>query len=150
MRRVSWSDTQLVSEHFYPKYDYSDYDDVEREEDNKNRFKAALSKENSGLSHRLHPSLRRNNDTDGYGYGGFSPTSPPPRITAPESSLSSFVPKTLAGHSPQMFSGYSDTHTEAEDSRGQENGLPDTLESGQEQSDAFYADLTSNTAALLW
>ena len=150
MRRVSWSDSQLVSEHYYPKYDYSDYDDLEREEENKNRFKAALAKENSGLSHRLHPSLlRRTSDTDDYGYG-FSPTSPPPRSTTPESSLSSFVPKTLAGHSPQMFSSYSDTHTEAEDNKGQENGLPDTLESVQEQSDDFYADLASNTAALLW
>lgn len=151
MRRVSWSDTQLVSEHYYPKYDYSDYDDIEREEDNKNRFLAALAKENSGLSHRLHPSLRRNNDTDGYGYGGFSPTSPASRSTTTENSLGSFVPKTLSGHSPQMFSGYTDPEVKKDDKQAEQNGLPEELETVQEQTDDFYANFTSsNTAALLW
>ena len=150
MRRVSWSDTQLVSEHYYPKYDYSDYDDIEREEANKNKFMAALAKENSGLSHRLHPSLRHNNDSDGYGYGGFSPTSPSPRNTTSENSLSSFVPKTLSGHSPQMLAGYTDLNPDAH-IQAEENGLPEELETVQEQTDDFYDDFTSsNTAALLW
>ncbi len=150
MRRVSWSDSQLVSEHFYPKYDYSDYDDIEREQENKNKFMTALAKENSGLSHRLHPSLRRNNDTDAYGYGGFSPTSTSPRTTTPDNSLSSFVPKTLSGHSLQMLSGYTDINPQTGGNNEEVNESPQELETVQEQTDDFYADLTSNTAALLW
>ena len=152
MRRVSWSDTQLVSEYFYPKYDYSDYEDIEREEANKNQFMAALAKENSGLSHRLHPSLlQRKNDTDSYGYGSYNSTSPPARTTPSENSFSSFVPKALSGHSPQLFSGYADPIPEVRSTeKAEENGLLEELDSVPEQTDDFYADLATNTAALLW
>jgi hypothetical protein len=140
MRRVSWSDTHLVLEHYYPKYDYSDYDDIEQE----NAVKSS-STENSGLSHRLHPSLRNNNESDPYGYG-FNPVVSPRSHTS-ENSLSTFVPKALSSYSqsPQVSPTYSDRDQVVSTNNS-------TLEevTPEEENDDFYADLTSNTAALLW
>lgn len=102
------------------------------------------SNENSGLSHRLHPSLRRNSDTDPYAYGFTSPKSP-----TPDNSLSSFVPKTLSSYSPQLLADYSTPQPVL--NGGVVHGttaLP--LDKVDEQMEDFYVDLTSNTAALLW
>ena len=141
MRRVSWSDTHLVMEHFYPKYDYSDYEEAE-----KDVASNPASTENSGLSHRLHPSLRPSNASDPYAYG-FSSTGSP-RSPSSDNSLSTFVPKALSAYSqaPQISSSYSDRNQVAADdnSRRLEEVMP------EEETDDFYADLTSNTAALLW
>lgn len=121
-------------EHFYPKYDYSDYDEIEHASD-------SPSTENSGLSHRLHPSLRPN-ESDPYGYGFNSSKSPPSN-----SSLSTFVPKALSSFSPQTVSGYSDRNqvVAANDTNRTIEEVP-----VDEETDDYYADLTSNTAALLW
>lgn len=136
MRRVSWSDTQLTSEHCYPKYDYSDYDDIDQERSSRNSINV-----NSGLSHRLHPSLRPN-ESDPYGYGFTSPASP--RSTTADNSLSTFVPKALSTYSPQILSSYLQEV-------GVHNGATETLEEElEDQTNDFYADLNSNTAALLW
>lgn len=40
----------MHTEHTYPKYDYADYDELNEEDENK-------SKDNSVLSHPIHPSL---------------------------------------------------------------------------------------------
>lgn len=142
MRRVSWSDTQLESKHYYPKYDYSDYEEIEQEH-TKN---ASTFHKNSGLSQRLHPSLRQN-DTNSYGYG-FGSSGSPWSPTA-ENSLSAFVPKTLT-YSPQILGDYSQpprTASVADERVREEEESGQTVE---EQDNDFYADLTSNTAALLW
>lgn len=144
MRRVSWSDTNLVLEHYYPKYDYSDYEEVERDVNSDTSNLA--STENSGLSHRLHPSLRPSTDSDPYSYGFSSGVSS--RSPASDNSLSTFVPKALSAYSqsPQILSSYSDRNQVAANdiSRPLEEVTP------EEETDDFYADLTSNTAALLW
>ena len=136
MRRVSWSDTQLTSEHFYPKYDYSDYDDIDQENSSGSSKNA-----NSGLSHRLHPSLRPN-DSDPYGYGFTSPASP--RSATADNSLSTFVPKALSTYTPQILSSYSQ---EVDVNNSTTGTLEEEVE---DQTNDFYADLNSNTAALLW
>ncbi len=100
---------------------------------------------NSGLAQRLHPSLRKNDDSDPYGYGFSSPVSP--RSPPAENSLSTFVPKGLSSYSPQILSGYSDLSEEGandQDDRSLQEVIP------EEETDDFYADLASNTAALLW
>lgn len=124
-----------MSEHFYPKYDYSDYEDAEEAPTSSGPPSTA----NSGLSHRLHPSLRPNNESDPYAYGfgsALSPRSPPA-----DNSLSTFVPKAL---SSQIVSSYSDHHLEVAT-----NGAIEEV-AVEEETDDFYADLASNTAALLW
>lgn len=142
MRRVSWSDTQLVSEHFYPKYDYSDYEEIEEEQTQV----TTSSKGNSGLSHRVHPSLRQSGDADPYGYE-FTSTSP--RSQTSDSSLSSFVPKSLSAYSP---SGYTAPESSPKANGNHELEVDGAQEPQQteQQTDDYYADLTSNTAALLW
>lgn len=142
MRRVSWSETHFVSEHFYPKYDYSDYDDIEQEnEELDSPATTPMAKKNLGLSHRVHPSLRPTNTSDDpYSYSFTSPTSP--RSTAPNSSLSSFVPKTISSYTPQ--------YTAEDHSPMTNGGSPVSHEPLEQNTDDFYADLTSNTAALLW
>lgn len=128
-----------MSEHFYPKYDYSDYEDIEHGETS-----SPPSTENSGLSHRLHPSLRPNNESDPYAYGfgsAHSPRSPPS-----DTSLNTFVPKALSSYSPQTVSSYSDRKQEA--TADESNMIIEVAV--EEETDDFYADLASNTAALLW
>lgn len=125
-------------EHFYPKYDYSDYDEIEQDDTSK-----PPSTKNSGLSHRLHPSLRPSNESDPYSYGFGSTVSP--RSPTHDNSLSTFVPKALSGYSqsPEILSDRN--HAVVNDNSR-------TLEeaTAEEEADDFYTDLTSNTAALLW
>lgn len=138
MRRVSWSDTNLVSEHYYPKYDYSDYEEIEQENHN--------SSEDVGFSHKLHPSLRPvNTQSDPYkNYTNFSTA--PMNGMGSEGSLSTFTPSSLSSYAPRILAGYSDINTtDTEDSTPANTGaIP------EEQTEDFYADVTSNTAALLW
>jgi len=47
---VSWNEDQIITEHTYPKYDYTDYDDLNEEAENE-------SKEEPVFSHPIHPSL---------------------------------------------------------------------------------------------
>lgn len=136
MRRVSWSETQFVSEHSYPKYDYSDYDTIEQEETNEDP--PTTSNKNLGLSHRVHPSLRPN-DPYSYNFSGS------PRSQPSDGSLSTFMPKGLSSYTP---------HYTAVDHSPMENGdsqvSQEPLDQPEQHTDTFYADLTSNTAALLW
>lgn len=139
MRRVSWSETHFVLEHTYPKYDYSDYEEIQQETNGD--CATVSSGENLGLSHRVHPSLRPANETDPYSYGFTSPT--PTKNTAAGSSLGSFVPKTLSSYTPQF--------TPLSNSPMAEQIAEEPLDQPEQQADDFYgADLTSNTAALLW
>ena len=138
---MSWSETHFVSEHFYPKYDYSDYDDIEQERNGESP--APSSKGNLGLSHRVHPSLRPSSDADPYSYSFTSPSSP--RSPSSDSSLSSFVPKGLSSYTPH-YSPVEHSNIQPDSSHMEE----EPFQPSEQQVDDYYPDLTSNTAALLW
>ena len=148
LRRVSWSDSALISEYYYPKYNYSDYEEIHEE------TPQISSHENSGLSQRLHPSLRLSNDTnsDPYHYG-YSPSASP-KSGSSESSLANFIPSSLSSYSPRILANYSDP-IESSDAATEEAGISITgstqmSPTNEVDTDDFYAGLTSNTAALLW
>ena len=160
LRRVSFSDSNLEIEHFYPKYDYSDYEDIEQElPDIFGRSKLR----NAGLSHRLHPSLRTDNDTnsDTYRYGGgfnsssSNPASSPSPPAAPEShatngilsggGLSSYTPSMLSPFDAFTASPISSPIKEEETSSSTEVEQVD----GNSEDD-YYSSLNADTAALLW
>lgn len=162
-RRVAFSETDLTVEHYYPKYDYSDYEDIQ--EDNvttsfsfsfwkSKEIVETASDDESGLSQRLHPSLRSPEpDPDTYRYS-------PSR----DSTSGVTSPPTLQTYKPSILSGYGSslqqTYTEA-----MENGTPEEESSNSfEETDSsghimpaegsslsnFYASLSSDTAAMLW
>jgi len=125
-----------VSEHFYPKYDYADYDDMEEED--------RTASDNSGLSHPVHPSLQAVNETDRY-ENGFNST---PWNQSFDSSLSSFVPKTLSSYGTNLLA---DSYTEPEPEPA--GGAIEESEAQQQvdgQADDYYGDVGSGTPALLW
>ncbi len=128
MRRVSWSDSQLTSEHVYPKYDYSDYEEVEQPS-------------SSVLSHRLHPSLLPPSDGDPY-TAGFNPPG-----YSQGGSLSNFVPSSL---SPTVMEDNYEFSFQ-EESKNEDKSSP-PVDNGPAEHDYsdYYSDQTSNAAALLW
>lgn len=134
LRRVSWSDSNLVMQHTYPKYDYSDYDDLEQKEPS--------SMDNSIFSHRLHPSLRQVNDSssaDPY-ISSFSPSG-----YMQGGSLGNFVPSSLA---PGLLG--SDGYAELSPSQEDEEDMADVSLHSDDLTNEYYTDQTSNAAALLW
>ena len=163
-------------EHYYPKYDYSDYEDIQDNEvstgfsfsfwKSKIAVEAVDSEEQNGLSQRLHPSLLSPEpDPDTYRYSPSrdpAPTSPPPRDhTSPSTST------TLHNYKPSILSSYGQDGGDSLQqtySRAMENG---TVEEEREERDGgggggylmpaegtsvsnFYASLSSDTAAMLW
>ena len=159
LRRVSFSDSNLHTEHFYPKYDYSDYEDIEQElPDIFGRGKLR----NSGLSHRLHPSLRVDNDVDSdayrYGFNSNSSnnlSSPPPSSSdlpsnGVEGGLSSYKPSMLSPFdSLASFNspGYSTPPTTPIKEDPREDISNEQIE---DNSTDYYSSLNADTAALLW
>ena len=162
---MSFSDSNLHTEHFYPKYDYSDYEDIEQElPDIFGRGKLR----NAGLAHRLHPSLREDNDTDSDSYRyGFNPgagsNSSTPSPTATDSSSSTGV----GGGNEGGFSNYKPSILASFDSFNAPGftGSPiinspikeaesDETSTDTEQVDGnsmdYYSSLNADTAALLW
>lgn len=162
LRRVAFSDSELAVEHYYPKYDYSDYEDIQEDEvstsssfsfwKSKEVVEAASDDEQSGLSQRLHPSLRSPEpDPDNYRYS-------PSRDSTSQVSGSS--PPTLQNYKPSILSSYGDTLHQSY-SRAMENGTAeeekecDEVDSGhlmpaEGPALNFYASLSSDTAAMLW
>lgn len=134
MRRVSWSDSQLVSEHFYPKYDYSDYEEVEQ---------VTSSEESSEFSHRLHPSLLPPSDGDPY-TAGFSPPG-----YSQGGSLSSFVPSSLSPTLMENNYEFSFNEEPKEEEAGN-SSVPGSTGPAEHDYSQYYSDQTSNAAALLW
>ena len=153
----------METEHFYPKYDYSDYEDIEQElPDIFGRSKLR----NAGLSHRLHPSLRTDNDTssDSYRYGGGfnsnsssgNPTSSPSPQAAPESpatngvlgggGLSSYTPSMLSPFDAFSASPISSPIKEEETT----DGSTEVEQVDGNSADDYYSSLNADTAALLW
>ena len=135
MRRVSWSDSLLTSEHIYPKYDYSDYDELEEEPGDNHR-----PEKKSEFSHRLHPSLLPPSDGDPYA-AGFSP---PGYLQG--NSLSSFVPSSLSP--PALEDSYSSEFKFQQEDTSKRDSSTST--SGPVDYSEYYSDQSSNTAALLW
>ena len=160
---MSFSDSNLHTEHFYPKYDYSDYEDIEQDLPDifgRNKLR------NSGLAHRLHPSLTGEEDTDGYRYGfnagsGSNSSTPSPTPAESPSSiavdigrgggLSSYKPSMLSPfdhlHTPG-FTGSLDIDSPIEETESEETSK-DT-EKGDGNSSDYYSSLNADTAALLW
>jgi hypothetical protein len=172
LRRVAFSETDLTVEHYYPKYDYSDYDDTQNDEvttgfsfsfwKSKEQVEATDgSDEQNGLSQRLHPSLRSpESDPDNYRY---SPSAQPGH-TPPKASSSSSVKTTtitLSNYTPSILSSYGGGGDGLQQSytKAMDNG---TREEEEEVVDGsghlmpadglpnFYASLSSDTAAMLW
>ena len=173
MRRVSFSDSSLHTEHFYPKYDYSDYDEIEQElPDIFGRGK--LRTINAGLSHRLHPSLRTDNepDSDSYRYGfnsstGSNPSSPSPHSTSNLADSPSSVGVGLGGgggglssYKPSMLSSFdslgsfsSPVHSPPVIASPITEDVSAEADAESEQVDSatdYYSTLNADTAALLW
>ena len=170
MRRVSFSDSSLHTEHFYPKYDYSDYDEIEQElPDIFGRGK--LRNVNTGLSHRLHPSLRTDNDTnsDSYRYGfnssaGGNPSSPSPSSSTDHSPSSVGLGGGggLSSYKPSMLSSFDSLGTFShlptptlpspikEEASAEADADSDKVDGAEDDSTDFYSTLNADTAALLW
>ena len=118
--RVAFSETDLTVEHYYPKYDYSDYEEIQNDEvstgfsfsfwKSKIEVEATDADEQNGLSQRLHPSLRSpESDPDNYRYSP-SRDSAPAGQTPPLSGSSSPAVKTttltLHNYKPTILSSY--------------------------------------------
>ena len=127
MHRVSWSGSNLVMEHTYPKYDYSDYDHLDQEEPHP---------KNLGFSHHLHPSLvMANEPSSGYNSSRY----------LQGGTLGSFAFSSL---SPSVVSnGYADFNCPQEVREATAKTSPPSEE---EQTDHYYADQATNVVALLW
>lgn len=126
MRRVSFSDSQLTVEHTYPKYDYSDYDGVNSE-----------GETDSGLAQKIHPSLRHGDDFGRYG--------------SPSGSLSGWTPS-LTGYGDLLLQQLSGNFNSPPTSPVKKSSSPQKTSdsSSDDQANDFYANLNSDTAALLW
>lgn len=156
----------MHTEHFYPKYDYSDYEDIEQELPDifgRNKLR------NAGLAHRLHPSLRTDSESQSdsyrYGFSGSNSSSPSPISTDSPSSnggfgagggggLSSYKPSSLSpfdslasfsspGHSTPLSIGSPIKEVEFEEAS------TDTEQTDDNSTD-YYSSLNADTAALLW
>ena len=169
---MAFSDTELITEHHYPKYDYSDYENSQ-EDDVSAGFSFSFWKskveveedEQSGLSHRLHPSLRSPEpDPDTYRYSpsrdSVSPvSSPPPPVAASSSSssLHNYKPSILSSYGDSLQQSYTtamENGTEYEEEEQEEEEV-DSSGGGLVATDGpslsnFYASLSSDTAAMLW
>ena len=168
---MSFSDSELCVAHVYPKYDYSDYEDIDhdREEVGWSETDGRETNENSGLSHKLHPSLRptETNTADLYGYSSPSPTKPDSyRYSSPSSNSpnqhSSFD-NDLHHYTPSALSGYGDAlqrhlsgnlsspvHSGREDASPTSDVSDDIVPATEDQTSDFYATLNSDAAAMLW
>jgi len=139
MRRVSWSDTNLTEEHFYPKYSYEDYDDINSDkEDNSD----------NELSQPIHPSMRATNETDSDMYR-YSP--------GRASSLGSYTPSIMSNFNSNMASHLSGFSPRAANSTAkkpptpvQEEPVYNNNANNNDPANDFYSNLTTDTAALLW
>ena len=160
---MSFSDSNLHTEHFYPKYDYSDYEDIEQDlPDIFGRSKLR----NSGLAHRLHPSLRGDDDadSDSYRYGfnagsGSNSSTPSPTPAESPSSIEIGVGGGLSSYKPSMLSPFDNFHSpgfsgsldiDSPIEETESEGTSKNTEQVDENSTDYYSSLNADTAALLW
>ena len=145
---MSFSDTQLSINHFYPKYDYSDYEEVQQDEGSKSQgYFEETTDGNSGLSHRLHPSLR-SSESDSY-FDRYNP-SPVKKGGLSASDIHSYTPTILSGYDNEL-----QLHLNGLSSPKPKGGKfsPEPLDSSpvtEHSVNDFYATLNSDTAAMLW
>ena len=143
---MSFSDTQISSSHFYPKYDYSDYDEVQNDSESQGYFEETTDS-NSGLSHRLHPSLR-SSESDSH-FDRYNP-SPVKKGNLSASDIHSYTPSILSGFDNEL-----QQHLNGLSSPKNKGGKfsPEPLDPSpatEYHANDFYATLNSDTAALLW
>lgn len=148
LRRVSFSDSQLTVEHVYPKYNYDDY----VEDDGHDKDKTDGPSNNSGLSQRLHPSLRSPHDTstDPYNLSGY--TSPSPTKPS-EKKIGLYSPSILSSFGDIVQPNFSDNSSPSRSVAS----LPPKLAAVEESPSPspttthdYYSNLNQDTAALLW
>lgn len=163
LRRVAFSETDLTVEHYYPKYDYSDYEDIQ--EDNvttsssfsfwkSKEIVEAASDDESGLSQRLHPSLRSPEpDPDTYRYSPSRDSTP---VVTSSPTLQNYKPSILSSYGDSLQQTYTDAMENGATEEETSNSF-DEIDSGGHIMPAegsslsnFYASLSSDTAAMLW
>ena len=167
---MAFSETDLTVEHYYPKYDYSDYEEIQEGEisatisfsfwKSKEAVEAAEAEEESGLAQRLHPSLRSpETDPDTYRYS-------PSRDSTSSSTTSPSSSQTLHNYKPSILSSYGEegntSSFQQSYSKAMENGMTDDSDQNDGDNEShlmpaegpslsnFYASLSSDTAAMLW
>ena len=167
---MSFSDSQLVLEHVYPKYDYSDYEEIDHDKEDRgwSETDGGNANENSGLSHKLHPSLRPTdtNSADPYGYSSPSPPktasyrynspSPTNKHNLSDSDLQHYTPSILSSYGDALQKHFSGDTSSPLHNGLRENASPtaessdDVMPATEEQTSDFYATLNSDAAAMLW
>ena len=130
-------------EHYYPKYDYGDYEDIQNNQVStgfsfsfwKSQEEVDNSDDQNGLSQRLHPSLRSpESDPDNYRYSPSRDSAPPgntPPKSSPSPSSSPGVKTTtvtLRNYTPSILSSYGGRESERDSLQGNytkamENGM---------------------------
>ncbi len=148
LRRVSFSDSALTEEHFYPKYIYDDYDMVNSDNDGTDSG-SKMSTENSGISQRIHPSLLPSNENDRY-----SPSKIPQMKSG---ALGQYTPSMTGNYNDMMqshlsgFGAYENRKTSpAKQKQVQEEPMYNGGPVSDDRANDFYSALNSDTAALLW
>ena len=145
---MSFSDSSLTEEHFYPKYSYHDYDEVNESEEANSLSTDGGS--NSGLSQRLHPSLRPINETDSDMYR-YSPSK--------TGSLGQYTPSIMGSYNyNDMLQNLNSLSTQgSKESSPPKNPEPEPIPEEPEYSSPvndvandFYSHLSADTGALLW
>ena len=134
LRRVSFSDTDLVSEHYYPKYDYSDYDDI-------NAFRLGFGREETdAVSQPVHPWLANS-----------LPKSPAPKQST-ANSLSSFASSAYSnfGDLSSFVTAYAINKGSSVSSKNDSDKSLPSKNDEQQSTPDFYANLNTDTAALIW
>ncbi len=156
--RVSFSESDLTVEHFYPKYDYRDYDEIQEESDEEGKELTGLSQRvhpslRSALTQPIHPSLRTSASDSNVSRYSRSSSLSKQQPSSPESTtdLHRYTPKLLSSYEDELQQHLSGNYSVSVGSDSHD-GLaesPDTTPVTENPPiDDFYASLSSNTAAL--
>ena len=166
LRRVAFSEDDLAIEHYYPKYDYSDYEDIQNDEVTtgfsfsfwKSKIEVDGADEQNGLSQRLHPSLRSpETDPDSYRYSpsrdatkpGHTPSKPSSSVTT-TITLHNYKPSILSSYNEGAGMGVGDTTLQQNYTTAMENGLTDEGGEGEDYIDDGSQLMSADAAAMLW
>lgn len=156
LRRVSFSDSMLHVEHVYPKYDYSDYEEVQilEESDGGLERNDSFSKGigNSGLSQKLHPFLRPSDSVSADPYH-YNPSPIKNQTSPPATDIHRYTPRLLSNFGDaleQHLSGNYWTSSPLKETRDNVSESEDIMPAPEDQASDFYATLNSDVAALLW
>lgn len=147
LRRVSFSDTQLSIQHVYPKYDYKDYDEAQSDDGNESQGYFEESTDgNSGLSHRLHPSLRSGETGSQFYRYNASPI----KDNQSGNSLHQYTPSILSGFGSELQQHLSGLSSSTRNETKFSPEPSDQMPAGDDQTNDIYTNLNSDTAAMLW